>query len=396
MACCKTWKSGVPPTWLVFAAAVAVQVGFGLYPVIVKYFAARNNANPLIFSFYRDVLCFPVLFVCALAAERKILIPRCRILVVLMVLGLFGMFGNQLFFILGVYLAGPDIASAFQPIIPVWTAILAALTCIEKIPHPVYVHGWAKFIGIILAAGGAVEITVTGQSEDNDSGSSSTNSGSTNGTSHVSHYLLGCMSLFLNTICMAIYVLVQKRFIFMAPNCRWKEYPVATTAYSYFFGAVFMGLASLYYPFQGRVDVYHIPRESLYALVFAIFITSALCYLLITWTNMHLSSSIATAFWPVQVFVTGIAAWLITHDTFKPLQYLGVVMLIVGLLLVLFSNYMSERQKEHRAVLRLDACTERKVAVGGNSSSESSEEDYKPLLSKPRAHHQERESPTVN
>ena len=79
----------------------------------------------------------------------------------------------------------------------------------------------------------------------------------------------------------AIYVLIQKRFIFMAPNCenvlllsshscvlcvtimvgRWKEYPVATTAYSYFFGAMFMGLASLYYPFQGQVDVYKIPLE---------------------------------------------------------------------------------------------------------------------------------------
>ena len=34
---------------------VAVQVGFGLYPVVVKLFAAKNNANPLIFSFYRYV-----------------------------------------------------------------------------------------------------------------------------------------------------------------------------------------------------------------------------------------------------------------------------------------------------------------------------------------------------
>ena len=58
----------------------------------------------------------------------------------------------------------------------------------------------------------------------------------------VSTYLLGCISLFLNTVCMvgpvppflhlllvphhltslpmqAVYVLLQKRFIFMAPNC---------------------------------------------------------------------------------------------------------------------------------------------------------------------------------
>ena len=108
---------------------------------------------------------------------------------------------------------------------------------------------------------------------------------------------------------------------------KWKDYPVGTTAYSYFFGAMFMGLASLYYPITGQVDVYQIPSQvrererereggygvtiillmrylqSLYALVFAIFITSALCYLLITWTNMHLSSSIATAFWPLQVYL---------------------------------------------------------------------------------------------
>ena len=72
--CCKAWRDGIPPTWLLFAAAIAVQVsvlpsayckycaisdvsslqiGFGLYPVLLKAFAANNNANPLIFSFYR-------------------------------------------------------------------------------------------------------------------------------------------------------------------------------------------------------------------------------------------------------------------------------------------------------------------------------------------------------
>ena len=43
--------------------------------------------------------------------------------------------------------------------------------------------------------------------------------------------------------------------------------------------------------------------QTLYALVYAIFITSALCYLLITWANSQLSSIIVTAFWPVQVNV---------------------------------------------------------------------------------------------
>ena len=66
------WERGVPPTWLVVAGCLLVQVrdtnivrmycyyfvhlqvGFGLYPVVVKEFAAKEKANPVIFSFYRS------------------------------------------------------------------------------------------------------------------------------------------------------------------------------------------------------------------------------------------------------------------------------------------------------------------------------------------------------
>ena len=49
------------------------------------------------------------------------------------------LFFPQLLYILGVYLAGPDVASSIQPIIPVWAAILAILTCTEQIPSPLHV-----------------------------------------------------------------------------------------------------------------------------------------------------------------------------------------------------------------------------------------------------------------
>ena len=73
----------------------------------------------------------------------------------------------QILFILGVYWAGADIASAFQvcecdilfhmptyhlfelplqPLIPVWTAVLAYLTCIEKLPSASLVSIAAVFI----------------------------------------------------------------------------------------------------------------------------------------------------------------------------------------------------------------------------------------------------------
>ena len=107
----RIWGTGVNLQWL-----ICMQVGFGLYPVVVKEFAAKQEANPVILSFYRQVLvmvktpgastakshqfpvewfcllispptyrdicCFPVLFLCAIVAERKVLIPSLKMLIV--------------------------------------------------------------------------------------------------------------------------------------------------------------------------------------------------------------------------------------------------------------------------------------------------------------------------
>ena len=76
------------------------------------------------------------------------------------------MYGNQVLFILGLYNAGADSASLFQPAIPVFTSIFAILFCIEKPPQlfckkdgdkRVSCAGWLKTIGILaVTAGGFV------------------------------------------------------------------------------------------------------------------------------------------------------------------------------------------------------------------------------------------------
>ena len=53
--------------------------------------------------------------------------------------GLLGMYGNQVLFILGLYNAGADSASLFQPTIPVFTSLFALVFCIEK-PHNFHVR----------------------------------------------------------------------------------------------------------------------------------------------------------------------------------------------------------------------------------------------------------------
>ena len=60
----------------------ALQVGFGLYPVIVKKFASNSNTNPVIFSFYRDLFSVPLFFLCVIIVERKFMFPQPKMLLV--------------------------------------------------------------------------------------------------------------------------------------------------------------------------------------------------------------------------------------------------------------------------------------------------------------------------
>lgn len=59
----------------------------------------------------------------------------------------------------------------------------------------------------------------------------------------------------------------------------WREYPVAMTAYTYFFGALFLGAGSLYYIFTGQADQFLIPQ--------------------------HVSTPVYTVMWLSQIFCLG-------------------------------------------------------------------------------------------
>lgn len=48
--------------------------------MLVKRLA--SSADPLVFSFFRDSGCFPLLFICALVVERKLMFPGLKMLLV--------------------------------------------------------------------------------------------------------------------------------------------------------------------------------------------------------------------------------------------------------------------------------------------------------------------------
>ena len=251
------------------------------------------------------------------------------------------MFGNQLLYLLGIYYTNANIASIFQPAIPVWTALLAIIVRIELFPDFRTLRGWAKCLGILLAAAGAIVMTV----EKNTGGDSS--------NSDDIHFM-GYIFLLGNTLSMAVYVLLQKKFIFDKEESCWKTKPVTVTAWSYMFGAVFMALASLYYVNKPEKFTYF-PKEEIYPILYAIFIASGLCYLLISWCNMQISASLVTATWPLQVLFCAILSYFVLGEVLNTLEYFGGVFIVFGLMAVVWSNFAEERKKKEEEELIHDS-----------------------------------------
>eukprot|EP00123_Amoebidium_parasiticum_P005677 comp16820_c1_seq1/m.15241 comp16820_c1_seq1/g.15241 ORF comp16820_c1_seq1/g.15241 comp16820_c1_seq1/m.15241 type:complete len:198 (-) comp16820_c1_seq1:63-656(-) len=186
-----------PSRALVFAVLVLVQVGFAGYNILVKKYAQGEKADPLVFSALRDVFAFPLLLGAAIVLEGAKAPTTGPTLLMFLVLGATGMLGNQLFFILGLYLTSPSVAAIMQPIIPIFTAIFSMWVGLEPLPNLKTPTGSLKVVGIVAAVCGAMVMAGTAKAAAGQQAS-----------------LAGVVCLLLNTSCMAIYVVTQKLLLF--------------------------------------------------------------------------------------------------------------------------------------------------------------------------------------
>ena len=202
---------------------------------MLKKFAEGAHANAVVFSFFRDGCCFPVLLFAACLLEGGCKFPKsAKEFGVFAMLGVSGMWGNQLFYILGLYYTSATVASCWQPAIPVFAAFFAIILRVEPFPPLSKCRGWLKLLGILCAAGGALVLTLGKPA------------GKAGTSDEDKQKALGNVFLLLNCSCMALYINIQKVFIFRndkedgAVGTIWKPHPVHITAWSYMFGAIAM------------------------------------------------------------------------------------------------------------------------------------------------------------
>ena len=320
-----SWNFG----WVVLSL-LTVQTGFGLYPVLAKNLGVGSSANPLIFCMIRDIVSFPVLIMLALISDGWLGFPNWKESIVFVGLGVTGIFLSQLFFLLGVALVGANIASVFQQLIPIWTTILTIMTCAEEVPRIKRLSTWFKLLGILCAIVGAVEITLFNTTPHD--------------TTSSSNSWLGYIFLLLNTAGASIYVVCQKIFIYDKPENHWRNHPIWVITWSYLYASICIGLSSLYY--VTTPSAFYISAKEWLALVYAVIITSNLCYILLSWANSRTNSSIVTAFWPFQVVPCFIGSYLINGEELNGLQYIGCVFVLFGLFSVVTSKYLEENKQK--------------------------------------------------
>ncbi|KAL5730685.1 hypothetical protein ACHQM5_003481 [Ranunculus cassubicifolius] len=310
------------------ASMAMVQVLLGGFAVVTKV-ALNGGINQIVFTTYRDILALLILAPVAYFYEKGRRPPVTRhLLLSFFFLGLTGVCGNQVLFLVGLGYTSPTIAAAMQLTVPVLTFLLTVILGMEKL-NLIKLEGKLKVGGILLLVAGALLMALL---------RGPTVLGSTLLGFRFDHWHIGVLSLVANCISFAIYLVLQGKIFIEFPT------NLSVTAYSYLFGSIVMSILGLLST-HDATDWTLTPPQLL-AVVYAGIVASAVCYGLSTWSNKILGPTLVSLYVPVQPLASAFLSTLFLRSPVYLGSIVGGILIIAGLYIFTWASHIERQQND--------------------------------------------------
>ena len=315
---------GNPTRVLAHLAMLFVTCTFSLWNVLGEL-VLKRGIDPIVLATYRELGTATLLLIGAVALHRgsSLKRPDVRQGALFVACGVGGVYGLQLFYVLGLARTDADTAALFQPLVPVLVLLLSALFGIERLRlrpwgDAAVRRSWQKLAGVVLACGGCL-IVVRASNGGGGGGGGGSGGGMTSDTRQ-----LGLVFLLVSDLGAATFIVSQKPLLTLYS-------PLIVIAGSYTLGAAAMATTAAAILGGGPLSNWAVSPLEGGVLAFVIAVCGAVDYALMTWANGRLEGVVIGIYGVVQPFATALLAFLIEGETVALLDILGGALILSGL-----------------------------------------------------------------
>jgi drug/metabolite transporter (DMT)-like permease len=284
------------PSLRVHAVLCLVQVIFGLFHVVGK--RVLVEMDPLALAGLRAVGAAPLLAWVAWRHDR--VLPQRADLPLLALLGLLGVVGNQLLFVLGLRFTTATNAAILMVSVPVLTAGVAAALGVERITP-------ARALGVALSVAGALVLL---QPQNFDLG------GGTGGAAW------GNALILTNCLCYSLFLVLQRPLLERLP---WRT----VIAGAFLLGGLLM--LPLTAPALAALPGRHLSATAWWGVGYIVIFPTAVGYGLSTWAVRRSSPALVAAYNTLQPLIAASLGAAFLGEIFGWVEGIGFALIVAGL-----------------------------------------------------------------